>query len=390
MDFDLSPEQQQIRQTLDQFAAREILPHRARWDREGIFPRRVIEQLGELGFLGIAFEPRWGGGGADTLSLLTATECLSRHDASVGLTYAAHVSLAGAHIALFAGDEQRIRYLPGLVSGKLIGAWCLTEPDTGSDAAAMRTRAVRSGDNWTINGAKMFITNGTVADVYVVNAATSAQGGRDGASAFIVERGVKGLRNGRRIEKLGLRASDTGEVIFEDVVVPAGALIGELNAGYRQTLKVLEGGRIGVAAFAVGIARAGLEEALAYVRQRTQFGQRIADFQGVQWMLADMATRVEAAWLLACRAARLKDRGRPVGRAASIAKLYASEAAMWVTTKAVQLHGGYGYMSEFPVERYMRDAKLAEIGEGTSEIQRLLISKSLLAEGYLPEEPAAI
>jgi len=294
------------------------------------------------------------------------------------------MSLSSGHINLFATEEHRAHYLPDMVAAKKLGAWCLTEPGSGSDAAAMQTRAVRKGDNFVINGAKMFITNGTVADVYVVMAVTDAEKKRSGVSAFIVERGTSGLSNGRRIEKLGLRASDTAEVIFDNVTVPARNLIGEMGEGYSQTLKVLEGGRIGIAGFAAGIARGAFEEATAYAKERKQFGQRIADFQAIQWMLADMATRIDASWVLMCRAAELKDKGKPFGREAAMAKLFASETAMWTTIKAVQIHGGYGYMAEFPVERFMRDAKLAEIGEGTSEVQRMIIAKSLLRDGYLP------
>jgi len=384
MDFQLTDEQRSIRETLRQFAEREIKPHSARWDKEEIFPRQVIGRLGELGFLGISFPEKYGGGGADTLSHALVVEGLSRYDASVGLTCAAHMSLSCGHINLFAADEHRARYLPEMVAAKKLGAWCLTEPGSGSDAAAMQTRAERKGDNYVINGAKMFITNGSVGDVYVVMAVTDAAKQRSGVSAFIVERGAAGLSNGRRIEKLGLRASDTAEVIFDNVTVPARNLIGEAGQGYRQTLKVLEGGRIGIAGFAAGIARGAFEEATAYAKKRQQFGKRIADFQAIQWMLADMATRIDASWVLMCRAAELKDKGKPFGREAAMAKLYASETAMWTTIKAVQIHGGYGYMSEFPVERFMRDAKLAEIGEGTSEVQRMIIAKSLLRDGYLP------
>jgi alkylation response protein AidB-like acyl-CoA dehydrogenase len=270
------------------------------------------------------------------------------------------------------------------LSAKKLGAWCLTEPSSGSDAAAMKTRAVRVGDNFQITGSKMFITNGTVGDVYVVMAITDANRGRDGVSAFIVERGTGGLANGKRIEKLGLHASDTAEVVFDNVTVPARNLIGDLGAGYRQTLKVLEGGRIGIAGFAAGIARGAFEEARSYALERNQFKRPIAEFQAIQWMFADMATRIEASWVLICRAAALKDAGRPFAREAAMAKLFASEAAMWTTIKAVQIHGGYGYVTDFPVERYMRDAKLTEIGEGTSEVQRMIIAKSLLREGYLP------
>jgi alkylation response protein AidB-like acyl-CoA dehydrogenase len=383
MDFELSAEQRQIRTTIADFAEREIKPHASRWDRDEIFPRDVVEKLGELGFLGIAFPEEYGGGGADTLSQVIVVEGLARHDAGIALSCAAHLSLASGHIAMFAAEERKMHYLPEMLAGRKLGAWCLTEPGSGSDAAAMATRATRSGDDFTINGSKMFITNGSVADVYVVMAITEAGIGRSGVSAFIVERGSAGLSNGRKIEKLGLHSSDTAEVIFDNVTVPARNLIGEAGAGYRQTLQVLEGGRIGIAGWAIGMARGAMEDAAAYAKERRQFGHPIADFQAIQWMLADMATRIEASWMLVCRAAILRDKRLQYGRAASMAKLYASETAMWATIKAVQIHGGYGYVTEFPVERYMRDAKLAEIGEGTSEVQRMIIAKSLLRDGYL-------
>jgi alkylation response protein AidB-like acyl-CoA dehydrogenase len=384
MNFELSDEQRQIRDTLADFAEREIKPHASAWDKDATFPRHIVEQLGELGFLGVAFPEKYGGGGADTLSQVLVVEGISRYDAGVGLSCAAHMSLSTGHIGLFASEALKAQYLPDMLAAKKIGAWCLTEPESGSDAAAMRTKAVRAGDNYRIDGAKMFITNGGVADVYVVMAVTDGGAGRSGVSAFVVDRGTPGLSNGRKIEKLGLHSSDTAEVVFENVTVPAGNLIGELGAGYQQTLKVLEGGRIGIAGFAIGIARGAMEDAAAYAKERRQFGKSIADFQAIQWMFADMATRIEASWLLMLRAAALKDRGQPFAREASMAKLYASETAMWTTTKAVQIFGGYGYVKEFPVERYMRDAKLTEIGEGTSEVQRMIIAKSLLRDGATP------
>lgn len=384
MNFELTEEHQRIRDTVAAFAEREIKPFSSQWDKDETFPRHVVEKLGELGFLGVSFPERFGGGGADTLSQALVVEGISRHDGSIGLTCAAHMALSSGHIAMFASDEHRDRYLPDMLAAKKLGAWCLTEPSSGSDAAAMRTRATRTGDSYSINGAKMFITNGSVGDVYVVMAVTDSGQGRSGVSAFIVERGTPGLSNGRKIEKLGMRASDTAEVIFDNVTVPARNIIGAPGEGYRQTLKVLEGGRIGIAGFAMGIARGGFEEAIAYARERKQFGRAIADFQAIQWMIADMATRIEASWVLMCRAAALKDLGRPFSREAAMAKLFASETAMWATTKAVQIHGGYGYTCDYPVERYMRDAKLAEIGEGTSEVQRMIIAKSLLREGYTP------
>jgi alkylation response protein AidB-like acyl-CoA dehydrogenase len=385
MDFELSEEQRQIRATVADFAEREIKPHASRWDRDEIFPRDVVRKIGELGFLGVAFPEEYGGGGADTLSQVIVVEGLARHDAGIALSCAAHMSLSSGHIAMFGAEEHRTRYLPDMLAGNKLGAWCLTEPGSGSDAASMVTRASHIGDTFAINGSKMFITNGSVADVYVVMAITDAGAGRSGVSAFIVERGAPGLSCGRKIEKLGLHSSDTAEVIFDNVMVPARNLIGEAGAGYRQTLQVLEGGRIGIAGWAIGMARGAMEDGAAYAKERRQFGHAIADFQAIQWMLADMATRIEASWMLTCRAAALKDRKLPYGRAASMAKLYASETATWATIKAVQIHGGYGYVTEFPVERYMRDAKLSEIGEGTSEVQRMIIAKSLLRDGYLAD-----
>jgi alkylation response protein AidB-like acyl-CoA dehydrogenase len=384
LDFELTGEQRQIRETLAAFAEREIKPNSAKWDKDASFPRHVVEQLGELGFLGVSFPEQYGGGGADTLSQVVVVEGLARYDAGLALSCAAHMSLASGHLAMFASEANRAHYLPDLVAAKKLGAWCLTEPSSGSDAAAMKTRATRDGDGYTINGAKMFITNGGVADVYVVMAITDPGASRSGVSAFVVDRGTRGLSNGRKIEKLGLHSSDTAEVVFDNVTIPARNLIGELGAGYRQTLKVLEGGRIGIAGWATGIARGAMEDAAAYAKERRQFGKAIAEFQAIQWMIADMATRIEASWVLTGRAAALRDAGKPFAREASMAKLFASETAMWTTTKAVQIHGGYGYITDFPVERYMRDAKLAEIGEGTSEVQRMIIAKSLLRDGYLP------
>jgi alkylation response protein AidB-like acyl-CoA dehydrogenase len=384
MDFELTAEQRQIRETVADFAEREIKPNSAKWDKDESFPRHIVEQLGELGFIGVSFPEKYGGGAADTLSQVVVVEGLARYDAGLALSCAAHMSLSSGHLAMFAGEATRAQYLPDLIAAKKLGAWCLTEPSSGSDAAAMKTRATRSADNYTINGAKMFITNGGVAEVYVVMAITDPAASRSGVSAFVVERGTRGLSNGRKIEKLGLHSSDTAEVIFDNVTVPVSNLIGEAGAGYRQTLKVLEGGRIGIAGWATGIARGAMEDAAAYAKERRQFGQAIADFQAIQWMISDMATRIEASWLLTGRAAALRDAGKPFAREASMAKLFASETAMWTTTKAVQIHGGYGYVTDFPAERYMRDAKLAEIGEGTSEVQRMIIAKSLLKEGYLP------
>jgi len=378
MDFTLSDEHQQVVATIRDFGETEIKPHASAWDREERFPIETVKKLGRLGFLGVALPEDVGGGGADTLTNALVVEGVTRYDAGFGLTVASHGGLASGHINLFASDAIRKRYLPKLATGEWLGAWCLTEPGSGSDAGALRTRAVRDGDHWVIDGAKMFITQGTVAQVYVVLASTAPDKGTGGISAFVVERGMAGVSNGRKIDKLGLRSSDTAEVVLENVRTPAENLIGETEQGFKQALRILDGGRITIAAWCCGIARGALEESIAYAKDRKTFGKAIAEHQAVQLMLADMATRLDAARCLLFRACWLKDQGRPFGPEASMAKLVASETAMWATTKAVQIHGGYGYMREFPVERYMRDAKLGEIGEGTSEVQRIVIARAVL------------
>jgi len=379
MDFELSDEHRHIVETIRDFGEREIKPYAAGWDEREEFPHETVRRLGELGFLGVALPEEVGGGGADALAAALVVEGVARWDASLGLTVASHTGLASGHVNRFASDALRRRLLPKMARGEWLGAWCLTEPGSGSDAGALRTRAVRDGGGWVLNGSKMFITQGTVGHVYVVLASTAPEQGTHGISAFVVEKGMPGLGNGRKIEKLGLHSSDTAEVVLENVRVPAGNLIGEENQGFKQTLQILDGGRVGIAAWCLGIGRGALEESIAYARERQAFGRPIADLQAIQFMLADMATRLDAARVLMYRAAYLKDRGQPFRSAAAMAKLAASEAAMWVTTKAVQIHGGYGYMRDYPVERYMRDAKLGEIGEGTSEVQRMVIARALVA-----------
>ena len=378
MDFDLTESQRIIQQTVAEFASRELRPRAAEWDAEARFPHEIVPRLAELGLLGMAIPERYGGSGLDMVSTVVAIERLAWGDGSVALTVASHNSLCSAHIALFGSEDQKSRYLPRLASGEALGAWCLTEPHAGSDAAAIRTRAERRGGVYVLNGTKVFVTQGSVAGVYVVMAKTDPEAGRHGISAFIVERDAPGLRIGKREHKLGVRASDTAEVIFEDVVVPAEDRIGPEGDGYRQAMRVLERGRIGIGAMAVGIGRAALEASLAYSTQRHAFGQPIAQFQAIQWMLADMATELDAAWLLVLRAAWLVDQGLPFRREASIAKLWSSEAARRAAERAVQIHGGYGFIADYPVERYYRDVKLCEIGEGTSEIQRLIIAKETI------------
>jgi alkylation response protein AidB-like acyl-CoA dehydrogenase len=381
MDFELSAEHREVARTIRDFGEAEVKPHAGAWDRDERFPMATVKKLGALGFLGVTLPEDVGGGGADALTNVLVVEGVARYDASLGLTVASHAGLASGHVNLFAGDHLRRRYLPKLATGEWLGAWCLTEPGSGSDAGALRTRAVRDGDAWVLDGSKMFITQGSVADVYVVLASTAPDRGTHGISAFVVARGTPGLGTGRKIEKLGLRSSDTAEVVLEHVRIPADHLVGEENQGFKQALRILDGGRVTIGAWCCGIARGALEETVAYAKERRTFGKPIAEHQAVQFMLADMATRIDAARCLVFRAAYLRDQGRPFRTEASMAKLFASETAMWVTTKAVQIHGGYGYMRELPVERYMRDAKLGEIGEGTSEVQRMVIARALLSSG---------
>ena len=331
-----------------------------------------------MGLLGLTVPQEYGGAGLDTVSAMLAIEAVAWGDASIALTVASHNSLCTGHILLFGNPEQKRRYLPRLAQGQALGGWCLTEPVAGSDAAAIETRAVRRGNGWVLNGAKTFVTQGSVAGVYVVLAVTNRGAGRHGISTFVVDRNVPGLRTGKKEDKLGLRASDTAEVVFDDCQVPEEMLIGAEGEGFRQAMRVLERGRMGIGAMAVGLGRAALDDSIAYASQRRAFGKTLAEHQAIQFMIADMAMELDAAWLLVLRAAQLADLRQPFRREASMAKLYASEAAARATSKAVQIHGGYGFIKDYPVERYYRDVKLTEIGEGTSEIQRIIIAKSLL------------
>ncbi len=377
MRFELTESQRLVYQAVAEFASQRVRPHAARWDREGVFPHEIVPQLAELGLLGLTVPEEYGGSGMDHVSAALAVERIAWGDGALALTVASHNSLCTAHILLFGNPEQKRRYLPRLARGQALGAWCLTEPHAGSDAAALRTRAERRGDRYVLNGTKAFVTQGSVAGVYVVLARTGGEG-PGGISAFVVERGAAGLRVGKKEDKLGLRASDTAEVVFEDVEVPEENRLGAEGEGYAQAMRVLEGGRIGIGAMAVGIGRAALEAAVEYAKGRVAFGQPIAQFQAVQWMLADSAVELDAAWLLVLRAAWLADQGLPFRKEASMAKLYASEAAHRAADRALQVHGGYGYIRDYPVERYYRDVRLCEIGEGTSEMQRLIVAKALL------------
>jgi alkylation response protein AidB-like acyl-CoA dehydrogenase len=381
MDFRLTDEQEIFRDAVRDFCASEVIPYAGKWDAEEKFPAQTVAALGELGLLGMKAPVEYGGQGADAVSIALAIEEVARADGSLALTVASHNSLCTGHILRAGNEEQKRRYIPKLATGEWLGAWCLTEPGSGSDAGGARTRAIRdtgTGD-WVINGTKTFITQGSVAGVYVVLASTTPERNQKGITAFAVERDDPGLSVGRHIEKLGMRSSDTTEVIFEDVRVPDSRRLGEVDFGFRDTLFILEQGRIGIGALALGLARGALEEAAKYAQDRKQFGTPIAKFQAIQWMLADMATEIEAARLLILRAAAGQDAGRRTPTQSAMAKLFASEVAMRATDKAIQIHGGYGYTREFPVERYFRDAKLCTIGEGTSEVQRMVIARNLLA-----------
>ncbi|MBE0569852.1 MAG: acyl-CoA dehydrogenase family protein [Deltaproteobacteria bacterium] len=378
MDFALTPEQQELRDMLRSFVAKEVRPHAHDWDAEGKFPWDAVRKLADLGILGTMVPEEYGGAGMDMVSYAIAIEEIAKGDGSLGLTVASHHSLCTAYLQAFGPEAIKRKYLPELASGRMLGAFALSEPGSGSDALGMRTRAVRKGDGWVINGSKMFVTQGSVAGVYVVLALTDRERPKDGVTAFAVPAGTGGLAVGKKLYKLGMRSSDTTELFLEDLEVGDDAVLGQVNSGFRDVLKILDAGRISIAALATGIGLAALREAVDYAKERCQFGRPIAEFQAIRWMLADMGTELEAAELMTLRAASLKDRGRPYGKEASMAKLFASEAAMRATIRAVQIFGGYGCMQEYPVERLMRDAKLCEIGEGTSEVQRIIIARNLI------------
>ena len=378
MDFELTPEQKDIRDVARQFADGELGDKIAPYDERHEFPREIVRKVGELGFLGALVPAEYGGAGLDCVSYALVVEELNRGDASVGITMWAHNSLCASHIVMFGSPAQKVKYLPPLARGEVLGAWGLTEPGSGSDAAALRTRAELRDGVWMLNGSKAFITNASVGGTAVVMARTDAEKSSRGISAFVLEKGMPGFSAGRPYRKLGLHASDTAELILEDARVPAENLLGQRGEGFGQAMRVLEGGRIAMAAMAVGIAQAALDQAVKYMNQRTAFGRTLAEFNGLQAIVADLATEIEVARLLTLRAAWLKDMGRPAMHAAAMAKLFASETAMKAATKAVQLHGGAGYITEFPVERIFRDAKITEIGEGTSEIQRWVIAREIL------------
>ncbi len=376
--FLLSEEQEQLRRSIREFCAREVLPNVLAWDAASEFPLTTVKKLGALGLLGVLVPPELGGAGMSYVDYVIAMEELSSADGSLGLTVAAHNSLAINHILIAGREQQARKYIPRLAAGEWLAAWALTEPGSGSDAGGARTTATRQGDTYVLNGSKTFITNGHYADLLVVIAVTDRSRGAHGLSAFLVEKGAKGFRSGKKEDKLGLRASDTSELIFEDCAIPAENLLGTEGEGFVDAMRVLDGGRISIAALSLGIARGALDAALKYVNQRRQFGKAIAEFQGIQWKLADMATELDAARLLTLRAAVLKDAGRIVTRESSMAKLFASETAVRICNEAVQLFGGYGFIKDYPVEKFYRDVKLCTIGEGTSEIQRMIIAREVL------------
>jgi alkylation response protein AidB-like acyl-CoA dehydrogenase len=378
LDLELTEEQQLLRKTVRQFAESELGPHSREWDEAQGFPRTVFGQLAELGLMGACWPAEYGGSSLSTLEWTLVLEELARVDAGVALSLAAHHSLASAHIHLAGTEEQKRRWLTPLAKGEKVGCWGLTEPGSGSDAGGLRTTAVRDGEGWVLNGSKTFITNGGVADVAVVMAVTDRARGKKGISAFVLERGQAGFRAGKKEDKLGVRSSDTSQLFFEDCRVEGGQLLGREGMGFVDTLRILDKGRIGIAAFSTGIAEAALDASLRYAAERKQFGHAIADFQAIQFKIAEMATQVEAARLLVWSAAALADAGRPHATESSMAKLFAGEAAVDVALEAIQIHGGYGYLKEYPVERYLRDAKIGTIGEGTSEVQRMVIARHLL------------
>jgi alkylation response protein AidB-like acyl-CoA dehydrogenase len=379
MDFRLTEDQQLLRRSVREFADAEIRPHVMEWDQAQHFPIELVPKLASLGLLGIQWPEEYGGAGMSAVDYCLCIEELARVDPSIALSVAAHNGLCSAHIAMFGSEAQKRRHLVPLARGEKIGAWALTEASSGSDAAGLRTTAVRTGDSWVLNGSKVFTTHGRVGDTLVAMAVTDRAAGSKGISAFIVDRGTSGMAPGKKEDKLGMRASDTSEVVFQDCRVPADRMLGDAGQGFVNALQVLDAGRIGIAALAVGLAQGAYEAALQYARERKAFGRTIDRFQAIQWKLADNATRIEAARLLTYRAAYMKDRGERTTLESSMAKLYSSEIAVQAADDCVQIHGGYGLVKDYPAEKFFRDVKLTTIGEGTSEIQRLVIARQMLS-----------
>ena len=380
MDFQFTDEQQDLRRTVREFAEKEIAPHVMEWDEASSFPLQTVKELGRLGLMGTIFPTELSGAGMGYIEYVIAIEELSRVDGSVGIIVAAHTSLGANHIFIAGNDEQRRRYIPKLATGEWIGCWGLTEPGSGSDAGGARCSAVKRGSKYILNGTKTFITNGHYADVMVVIAVTDKTAHTHGLSAFVVEKGTKGFRPGKKENKLGLRASDTSEMIFEDCEIPAENLLGQEGNGFIDAMRVLDGGRISIAALGLGMAQGAYESALKYSKQRKQFGKSISEFQAIQWKLADLATEIDAGRLLTNRAAWMKDNHMKTTLESSMAKLYTGEVAVKAANEAVQIHGGYGFIKDYPAEKFYRDVKLCTIGEGTSEIQRLVIARQILKD----------
>ncbi|MGB6407620.1 MAG: acyl-CoA dehydrogenase, partial [Planococcus donghaensis] len=377
MNFDLTQEQQMIKKTIKEFSDKVVAPGAIDRDRSKAFPTEIFKQLSDMGMMGLPFDEKYGGSGADTTSFAIVTEELSRVCASTGITYSAHISLGGAPLNLFGTEEQKEKYLTPICTGESFGAFGLTEPNAGSDAGGTETRAIEDGDDWVINGSKVYITNASHAKHLAITAITGMENGKKEISAIIVPTDAEGFTIIDNYEKMGLHSSNTTELVLENVRVPKENLLGKRGDGFKQFLVTLDGGRIGIAAMAVGIAQGAFNKALAYSKERKQFGKTLSEFQVTQFKLADMAMKIELARNMVYKAAWLKDQGRPFTKEASMAKLYASEISMEVADEAIQIHGGYGYMKEYEVERYMRDAKLLEIGEGTSEIQRMVIARQI-------------
>jgi len=378
MDFNLTEINLQIQKLARDFAQNRIAPVAMKYDESQEFPMEIVKKLGEMGFLGIIFPEEYGGANLTTVDYVIIVEELSKADPSIGLTVASHNGLCTNHIYTFANDDLKRKYIPDLASGRKLGAWGLTENVSGSDASSMQTTAVRKNGYYILNGSKSFITQGGVGEIAVVTAVTDKSKGNKGISAFILEKGFEGFSVGKKENKLGMRSSDTCELIFDNCKVPAENLIGNEGEGYRQCMQILDGGRISIAALSVGIAQAALEHSIRYAKQRKQFGKTLSEFQGIQFKLADMATEIEAARLLTYKAAKLKDEGKDFKFTASMAKYYASEIATKATNEAIQIHGGYGFLKDFPVEKLYRDVKLMTIGEGTSEVQKMIMARHLL------------
>ena len=378
MDFNLTESQKAVQELARKFTEEEIRPHVMKYDESQEFPHEIVKKAADLGFLGMTWPEELGGAGLTELEAIVIIEEIAKVDPSIALTIASHNSLCTGHIMKFANDDQKKKYVPDLATGRKLGAWGLTEPGSGSDSGGMRTLARRDGNDWILNGSKTFITQGSVGGIYVIMAMTDREKGKDSITAFILEKGMKGFTIGKKENKLGMRCSDTATLVFENVRVPHANVIGEVGHGFRQALAVLDGGRIGIAALSVGIAQGALDASVKYAKERRQFGRPIADFQAIQWKLADMATEIHAARLLTQRAAWMATKGMNFTVAVSQAKLFASEAAVRATNEAVQIHGGYGFIKEFPVEKLYRDVKLMTIGEGTSEVQKMVIARNLL------------